>query len=59
MQSQPATNFPLMVFPVEAEPPLVYSYMSGTAPHLGLSLQHYKDPLCRANRNVPMLWKDL
>ena len=59
MQSQPATNFPLMVFPVEAEPPLVYSYMSGIAPHLDLSLLHYKFPLCRAARDEPMLWKDL
>ena len=59
MQSQPATNFPLMVFPLEAEPAPVESYMSGINPHLDLSLLHYKFPLCRANRNVPMLWKDL
>ena len=58
MQSQPATDFPLMVFPVEAEPALVYSYMSGIAPHLDLSLLHYKDPSYRANRNEPKLWKD-
>ena len=33
-----------MAFPVEAEPALVYSYMSGIAPHLDLSLLHYKAP---------------
>ena len=43
MQSQPASNFPLMVFPVEAEPALVYTKMSGITPHLDLSKQHYKN----------------
>ena len=59
MQSQLATDFPLMVFPLEAEPAPVESYMSGIAPHLDLSLLHYKFPLCRAARDEPMLWKDL
>ena len=44
MQSQPATDFFPMAFPLEAEPALVESYMSGIAPHLDLSLLHYKDP---------------
>ena len=48
-----------MVFPLEAEPAPVESYMSGIAPHLDLSLLHYKFPLCRAARDEPMLWKDL
>ena len=38
------TDFPLMVFPVEAEPALVESYMSCISPHLDLSLLHYKAP---------------
>ena len=58
-QLQPDTDFPLMVFPLEAEPALVESYMSCISLHLDLSLLHYKFPLCRADRNEPMLWKNL